>query len=220
MKPNLFKPILFVLIVLLFAACDTSNPKKKKPKSSDQKDLFDSDWKFHLGDVENAQNPEFADTTWRKLDLPHDWSIEDLSGTNSPFDSTAIWGIDGAYLTGGTAWYRKLFKIPKSEKDKNWSLYFEGIYMNADIWLNGVHLGNHPYGYTGFELDITNFIKPGEKNLLAVQVKNEGRNSRWYSGSGIYRHVWLTVMPKLHLAPWGIYITTPRVTDKSAAINI
>ena len=93
--------------------------------------------------------------------------------------------------------------------------------MNSDVYINGNHLGNHPYGYTQFSYNITPYLKQnGGENILAVRVSNEGRNSRWYSGSGIYRHVWLTVMPKLHMAPWGVYVTTPEVTDKSATINV
>ncbi len=185
-----------------------------------QKILFDFDWKFHRGDIESGQNIMLNDDLWRKLDLPHDWSIEDLPDTNSPFDSMAISSIDGGYLIGGTSWYRKKFNVPKEYSDKKLSLYFEGIYMNSDIWLNGLHLGNHPYGYTAFEFDISKIAKIGGENVLAVQVKNEGRNSRWYSGSGIYRHVWMKVTEPVHIKTWGTFITTPAVSAINATVKI
>jgi beta-galactosidase len=216
MKPDFSKIVLIVIAVLFISGCEMfktdANPR--------QKILFDFDWKFYRGDVENGQVADFNDSTWRTLDLPHDWSIEDIPGTNSPFDSAAIWAIDGGYLTGGTGWYRKTFEVPENIAGKKLSFYFEGIYMNADVWLNGMHLGNHPYGYTAFEYDITELVKTGEKNILAVQVKNEGRNSRWYSGSGIYRHVWLKVTEPVHVKTWGNFITTPEISKEMATINI
>lgn len=216
MKPDLSKIILYLIVVIFFTGCEMfkteANPR--------QKILFDFDWKFYRGDVENAQTAEFNDSTWRTLDLPHDWSIEDLPGTNSPFDSLAIWSIDGGYLTGGTAWYRKTFEVPENSSGKKLSLYFEGVYMNANVWLNGKLLGNHPYGYTAFEYDISGLVNHGVKNVLAVQVKNEGRNSRWYSGSGIYRHVWLNITEPVRFKTWGISITTPEVSFEKAVVNL
>jgi beta-galactosidase len=154
------------------------------------------------------------------LDLPHDWSIEDIPGTNSPIDSNAIGGIDAGYLVGGTGWYRKTFVLPKDLADKKFLLQFDGVYMNADIWLNGEKVGNHPYGYTSFRYDITGFLLPGKENIIAVEVKNEGRNSRWYSGSGIYRHVWLSVLEPVHIDPWHLFITTPQMEGNQAMVNI
>ncbi len=207
---------LLLIIVVMANACYQS----KSDQNPRMKVLFDFDWKFHRGDIENAQEIFFNDSAWRNVDLPHDWSVEDIPGTNSPFDSTAIWGISGGYLTGGTGWYRKTFELPETTDNKKISVYFEGVYMNADVWLNGIHLGNHPYGYTSFEYDITDVVNPDEKNVLAVQVKNEGRNSRWYSGSGIYRHVWLKVTEPIHIKTWGVNITTPKVKKNSATVKI
>jgi beta-galactosidase len=170
--------------------------------------LFDFNWRFHRGEIKGAEKPEFNDETWRTLDLPHDYSIEDLAGKNLPFDSIMEGGIRVGYMPGGTAWYRKSFEIPEKLKNKKIKVIFEGIYMNADIWLNGIHLGNHPYGYTEFFYDITEHLKYGETNVLAIQVKNEGRNSRWYSGSGIYRHVWLSVTDRVYFTKWGSFIST------------
>jgi beta-galactosidase len=149
---------------------------------------------FHRGGVQGAEMPGFDDSKWRRVDLPHDWSIEDLPGTNSPFDPNAISQVSGGFTTGGTGWYRKTFTIGCTTKNKRIHIQFDGVYMNADFWLNGESLGTHPYGYTSFWFDITSKIKFGEKNTIIVQVKNEGQNSRWYSGSGIYRHVWLKML--------------------------
>jgi beta-galactosidase len=181
---------------------------------------FDFDWKFHRGDVEGAEKINYDDSQWRNIDLPHDWTIEDLTGTESPFDPEAISAVDGGFTVGGTAWYRKEFTIPSEIKDKRLHLQFDGVYMNADFWLNGTHLGNHPYGYTSFSYDVTEKLKFDSKNILAVQVKNEGKNSRWYSGSGIYRHVWLTSMEPIHVEQWGTFITTPKVKESNAEVNV
>jgi beta-galactosidase len=217
MKSNFSKFFLSVFATVLICGCNLFKSEAESPR---QKILFDFDWKFYRGDADNAQITDYNDSAWRTLDLPHDWSIEDIPGTNSPFDSAAIWAIDGGYLTGGTGWYRKTFEVPENVAGKKLSFYFEGIYMNADVWLNGTHLGNHPYGYTAFEYDITELVKTGEKNILAVQVKNEGRNSRWYSGSGIYRHVWLKVTEPVNVKTWGTFITTPEVSKEGAVVNI
>lgn len=182
--------------------------------------LFDFDWRFHRGDVAGGEEVDFDDSQWRLLNLPHDWSIEDLPGTDSPLDSNAVGGIDIGYFVGGTGWYRKKFTIPSELKGKRFNINFEGVYMNADIWLNGEYLGNHPYGYTSFWYDISENLIFGEENLVAVKVSNEGKNSRWYSGSGIYRHVWLTVTEPLYIAPWGTYITTPEVSNTLAQVDV
>lgn len=182
--------------------------------------LLDDNWKFHRGDVPGAETAEFLDVSWRLLDLPHDWSIEDIPGTNSPIDSAAVGGISTGYYVGGTGWYRKEFEIPSRLSEKRFFLEFEGIYMDADVWVNGSHVGNHPYGYTGFWYDITEQLRFGEVNRIAVRVRNEGRNSRWYSGSGIYRHVWLTVSGPVHVPVWGTSVTTPAPDTESATVLI
>ncbi|WP_343690158.1 glycoside hydrolase family 2 TIM barrel-domain containing protein [Chitinophaga sp.] len=174
--------------------------------------LFDNDWLFYRGNAQGAENPLFDDKDWRKVDLPHDWSIEDLPGTNSPFSKSAISQVNGGFTTGGTGWYRKHFTLQKDSKPI--ILQFDGVYMNATVWLNGKKLGRHPYGYTTFSFDITDKIVSGKENVLAVLVRNEGENSRWYAGSGIYRHVWLK--SNQHR----IAITTPRVTRQSATVAV
>ncbi len=197
---------------------------------------FDSDWRFLRADPPGADNPVFDDSTWRSLDVPHDWSIEDLppldasdpSATNriGPFDLSqssklSRGGADMGHFIGGTAWYRKHFTLAPDDAGKRVAVRFDGVYMNADFWINGHPLGNHPYGYTSFEFDLTPHLKPaGETNVLAVRVRNEGSNTRWYSGSGIYRHTWLTVTDPIHVPTWGVFVTTPEISKDKAVVKI
>lgn len=182
--------------------------------------LFDSNWSFYRGGALSAENENYDDSKWKKVDLPHDWSIEDLPGVSSPFTQSAISQVGGGFTIGGTAWYRKTFTVPITQKGKRLLIQFDGVYMNSAVFINGHDLGTHPYGYTSFWYDITDKIKFGQKNIIAVEVKNEGQNTRWYSGSGIYRHVWLKVIDPVHIAQWGTFITTPDVNAKTAKVNI
>jgi beta-galactosidase len=187
---------------------------------------FDQGWRFNKENPSSAENPAFDDSKWRTVNLPHDWSIEDLpdqkeGSVMGPFSKTAVGGLGTGFTVGGTAWYRKSFTIDKVDKDKIVYLQFDGVYMNSDVWINGTHVGNHPNGYTSFYYDITPYLNPaGQANIVAVQVKNEGKNSRWYSGSGIYRHTWLTLVNPVHIGIWGVYITTPEVSEKNAKVEI
>lgn len=181
---------------------------------------FDFDWRFHLGGALSAEKVTYDDSNWRVIDLPHDWSIENLPGTDSPFNRDALSQVNGGFTTGGTGWYRKSFILPDRQSAKQIIIQFDGVYMNPEIWINGISLGSHPYGYTSFWFDITKQVKFGKPNILAVKVRNEGENSRWYSGSGIYRHVWLKVLDPVHIAQWGTTITTPQVTKTSARVLI
>lgn len=207
----------FSILVLLTALVSISSSAQSESKHTN---LFDFNWRFHRGGALGAEVPAFDDSKWRIVDIPHDWSIEDLPGTSSPFNADAISQVNGGFTTGGTGWYRKTFTIPDGLKGKQFIIMFEGVYMNADVWINGAFLGTHPYGYTSFWFDLTNKIKFDEKNVLAVKVRNEGENSRWYSGSGIFRHVRLNIVSPVHIATWGTYITTPQVNEKEALINI
>ena len=204
-----------MILIFIFASLRISAQPELK-----RNNLFDFNWRFHKGGALGAEDTSFDDSSWRVVDLPHDWSIEDLPGTSSPFNMDAISQVNGGFTTGGTGWYRKTFTIPKNLSDKQFIIMFEGVYMNADVWINGEFLGNHPYGYTSFWFDISHKIKFEKENVLTVKVKNEGENSRWYSGSGIYRHVWLNIVSPVHITTWGTYITTPKVTEKEAVINI
>jgi beta-galactosidase len=186
--------------------------------------LFDSAWKFFKGDVPDGERQNVKDADWRTVELPHDWSIEDLPDQSDsvigPFTTKSVGGTSTGYVVGGTAWYRKHFKL-NNVTDKKVFIYFDGVYMNSDVWINEQHLGNHPYGYTPFYFDLSPYLrKNGDENILVVRVRNEGKNSRWYSGSGIYRHVWLTVTNPLHVAQWGVHITTPIISEKLALVNV
>jgi beta-galactosidase len=139
-----------------------------------------------------------------------------------PFDTVdSKGGTSTGHVVGGTGWYRKHFTLSAAEQGKRVVVRFDGVYMNADFWINGQPLGNHPYGYTSFEFDLTQHLKPaGQENVLAVRVRNEGKNSRWYSGSGIYRHTWLTVTDPVHVPTWGVFVTTPEVSKENAVVKI
>ena len=187
---------------------------------------FDRDWRFKKGSIAGAENPAYNDEGWRTLNLPHDWSIEDLpnqvkDSVTGPFSRTSIGKSATGFTVGGTGWYRKKFELPKTTQGKIVTIHFDGVYMNSDVWVNGHHLGNHPYGYSPFDYDLSSYLNPaGQENVVVVKVQNEGKNSRWYSGSGIYRHVWLTVTEQVHVANFGVYITTPQVSATSATVNI
>ena len=202
MKKNFF----FLLLAIVFAA--NANAQEKDRVS------FDNDWKFHLGDDSNAKKTFYNDVAWRNLNLPHDWSIEGKFDPNNPA------GTGGGALPGGIGWYRKSFSVPLTSKDKNIFIDFDGVYRLSEVWINGHYLGERPNGYISFRYDLTPYLKFGyEKNEIAVRVDNsEQPNSRWYSGSGIYRNVWLVTTGKIFVDHWGTFISTPQVDDKTAAI--
>jgi len=178
------------------------------------RDSFDFGWKFFKGDAPGAQQPEFADSAWRSLDLPHDWGIE------GPFDEKAPASGQGAYLPAGVGWYRKRFRLPESYVDRKVSLEFDGVYQNSEVWFNGQYLGKRPFGYASFAYDLTPHLGARE-NVVAVKVDNSRQpNSRWYSGSGIYRHTWLTVTGQVHVTHWGTFVTTPQVSAQTATIQV
>jgi len=175
----------------------------------------DFNWKFFKGDAPGVETNGFDDTAWRTVNLPHDWSIE------GPYGQAEATGGGGGYLPTGIGWYRRAFTAPESWRGKKVFVEFDGVYMNSDVWLNGKLLGHRPFGYMGFEYDLTAGLKFVGTNELAVRVDNSRQpNSRWYSGSGIYRHVWVTVTDPVHISHWGTYVTTPKVTTNSATIRI
>ena len=213
-----FLPAALALLVLLVWADAPSVVSAQSPGGAGGVVLFDDGWRFQRGGAQGAEGVDFDDRGWRRLDLPHDWSVEDLPGKGTPFDPGAISQVQGGYTLGGTGWYRKTFDVAESQKGKRVVVQFDGVYMNAEVWLNGRRVGEHPYGYTSFWFDLTDKVNFGGANVLAVKVKNEGENSRWYSGSGIYRHVWLTTLDPDHVAQWGTYITTPEVDSSRAKV--
>ena len=161
---------------------------------------FNEGWKFFLGDTAAASRPDFDDAAWRTLDLPHDWSIEGAPHIDNPM------GNDGGYYPAGIGWYRKTFRFTPDAQRPETLVYFEGVYMNAEVFINGQSLGVRPYGYSSFFHDLTPYLKEGA-NVLAVRVDNsQQKNCRWYTGSGIYRPVKLIRMPKVHFEPWGVVV--------------
>jgi beta-galactosidase len=203
----------FIILLLAFIQMPALHAQSAETETR-QRLLMDKDWKFIQSDIKGAEKPDFDDTRWRTLHLPHDWSIE------GEFKEDAITGGPGGYLPTGIGWYRKHFHLSSVGKDRQYWIEFDGVYMNSDVWLNGQHLGKHPYGYTSFYYDLNPFIKKGE-NVLTVKVDNSLQtNSRWYSGSGIYRHVWLNIAGPVHVAQWGTYITTPQADANAATVSV
>ena len=180
-----------------------------------RKQLFDENWKFSLGDYPDARDIDYNDDGWRILSLPHDWSVEGCVGPDEPM------GNDGGYFPSGVAWYRKTFEVPVEYAGRKIGIYFEGVYMNSEVFINGHSLGVRPYGYSSFFYDMTPYLRFGEENVMAVRVDNSGqKNCRWYTGSGIYRHVWLIQTAPVHIAHWGTFITTPKVDTAQATVQI
>ncbi len=215
MKSTFKKSIkLLSAAIILFALSLTPKVEAQNSTQSRQRLSFDFDWKFQLGDQKDAENISYDDSKWRTLDLPHDWSIE---GTYSKDEPT---GGSGGYLPTGIGWYRHHFQVSKNDLSKNISVEFDGVYMNSDVWINGHHLGNYPYGYSSFYYDLTPYLSVGQ-NIIAVRVDNSLQpNTRWYTGSGIYRHVWLVKTNPLHISHWGVYVTTPEVSKDSAKVSV
>ncbi|HYH04219.1 MAG TPA: glycoside hydrolase family 2 TIM barrel-domain containing protein, partial [Bacillota bacterium] len=176
--------------------------------------LFNDNWQFFPGDAVGAPNLNFNDSDWQPVNLPHDWSI------SFPFNPDSPAGAGGGYLDGGIGWYRKSFNVPRSHLGKRLTIGFDGVYMNSEVWINGHFLGKRPYGYVSFEYNLTPYLNYGGRNILAVRVDNNQPNSRWYSGSGIYRNVWLTVTEPVCVAYCGMFVNTPSVNAHAATINV
>ena len=177
---------------------------------------FNEGWKFALAADDDAWQPSFDDSGWRVMNLPHDWSIEGEFSESHPASP------GGGALPGGIGWYRKTFRVSKADKEKMTYISFDGVYRNSEVWINGNHLGKRPYGYSSFRYDLTPFLKYGEEdNVIAVKVDNSAQpNSRWYTGSGIYRNVWLTTTGKIAVDHWGTYVTTPVVNTEEALLMV
>ena len=193
---------LFAALLLLCAA--TSSARERQ--------CFDGNWLFILADSVQMATPEYDDNSWRRLDLPHDWAIE---GDFLPSNPS---GASGGALPGGVGWYRKHFTVGNEDK---YFIEFDGVYMNAAVYLNGHLLGQRPYGYSSFEYDLTPYLNRGGDNVMAVRVDNSDQpNSRWYSGCGVYRHVWLTSTAQLHVAHWGVYVSTTSKGDVNIEVTL
>jgi len=177
---------------------------------------FTDQWKFQLGDTKQAAESDFDDSGWKVLNLPHDWSIEGEFSQDHPAR------VNGGALPTGIGWYRKRFRVQPSWKEKQLFIEFDGVYRNSEVWINGHSLGKRPYGYSSFRYELTSYLKKeGEENLLAVRVDNSAQpNSRWYTGSGIYRNVWLVATDPVHIDLWGTFVTTPEVSEEQTAVRM
>ena len=203
------RTLLLFAFATLLAIQAVANPRPQNTVT------FNQDWRFHLGEVSDGQRIDLDDSSWRKLNLPHDWSIEGEFAEKNPA------GTGGGALPGGTGWYRKSFIVPATAKGKLLFVDFDGVYRKGEVWLNGHYLGKRPYGYSSFQFELTPYINFGAKNLIAVKVDNsEQPNSRWYSGSGIYRNTWLTTIDPIHVDHWGTWINTPEVNEQLAKVAI
>ncbi len=206
--PKLFLRLAGALLTLL-----TIEAAADLPSATREIIQADSGWKFSRGDVPQAETRTFDDTAWRTVNLPHDWSIEFQP------DPKNLSGSGGGFFPAGVGWYRKTFTAPRGWAKKSVSIEFDGVYENATVYLNGSNLGTHGYGYTSFSFDLSPHLKPGKVNILAVRVDNSAQpNSRWYTGSGIYRHVRLVATDPIHVAQWGVSITTPDVSTAQARL--
>lgn len=222
----LLRPYLLSLLGVLFVI----NPLWSQSASTSprQVELFDRNWKFFLGDATGADQPGFSDSSWRSLDLPHDWSIEGAPNIDpakqgameGPFDKNSPAGNGGAYLNGGIGWYRKTFTVPESAKNQRYTLLFDGAYENSHVWINGHDLGVRPYGFVSFFYDLTPYLKFGGENVVAVRLEVDQPGCRWYSGAGIYRHVYLISTAPVHIGTWGTYVTTPKAAADGAEVRV
>ncbi|WP_163707700.1 glycoside hydrolase family 2 TIM barrel-domain containing protein [Mangrovibacterium lignilyticum] len=200
---------LLLLFAFLFHSCSDGDHSVRETEK------ITRNWKFILDDQPDFKNPEFDDASWRTLNVPHDWSIEGEFSEANPATP------GGGALPGGTGWYRKTFYIDKADADKQIFIDFDGVYKDSEVYLNGHLLGKRPFGYISFRYELTPNLKFGEENVIAVRVDNHDQpNSRWYSGSGIYRNVWLVKTSPLHVAHWGTYLTTPKVSKKQATVKV
>lgn len=174
---------------------------------------LDGGWRFSLDADSTAAAVAFDDSGWRSLDLPHDWSVE------HDFDRECASGNDGGYLPAGSGWYRRVLMLDSIAGGAEF-LYLEGAYMDSEVWVNGHRAGGHGYGYTSYRVDMKPFLHEGA-NVIAVKVDNSRqKNSRWYTGSGLYRHVWHESHPAVYVKPWSMNVTTPVVTPDSAVVRV
>ena len=206
--------IVIVALLLLFTACSIPSQKLETQLSFTRKQAINDGWKFYQGDSVNLEAPEFNDSAWRTVTLPHDWAIEGSFSTDNASST--------GYLPGGIGWYRKNLSIPDYQNKRNYSLLFDGAYQNAEVWINGHYLGKRPYGYSSFYYDITPFLKTTtSENIVAVKLDHSiVSDSRWYTGNGIYRNVWLVTTNKVRVAEWGTFVSTPFISGDSARIVV
>jgi beta-galactosidase len=196
-----------ILLLILLLSCNSTEMQERERTS------FNEDWLFQKTNDTSAFEKDYYDSNWRSLQLPHDWAIE------GPFKPEYNLRTGGLPIFG-KAWYRKHFKIDTSKKGSVVTIEFDGVMNNSTIYINGKKVYHRPYGYIGFEIDITSYISFGENNIIAVEVNPEVLSARWYPGAGIYRNVWLEIKNPVHIKHWGTQITTPIITQEKAEVTI
>lgn len=196
-----------ILLLILLLSCNSTEMQERERTS------FNEDWLFQKTSDTSAFEKDYNDSNWRSMQLPHDWAIE------GPFKPEYNLRTGGLPIFG-KAWYRKHFKIDTSKKGSVVTLEFDGVMNNSTIYINGKKVYHRPYGYIGFEIDITSYIYFGENNIIAVEVNPEVLSARWYPGAGIYRNVWLEIKNPVHIKHWGTQITTPIITQEKAEVTI
>ena len=201
--------ILLIVCLMLFGARVPSVSAQRTTSS------FDHDWRFLKRDAAGAEKPDFDDSDWRKLDVPHDWSIE------GPIGEKNSTGPGGGFMPSGVCWYRKHFTLESGAQNRLVFIEFDGVMANSDVWINGVHLGTRPYGYVSFSYELTKYLHAAKDNVVSVRTDTSKQPaSRWYTGGGIYRHVRLVTKSKVHATQWGTFVSTPQVSKTQALIKV
>ena len=207
---NTLSPWLIGLAAILCSCMAHQADLREEPRSTYD---FDFNWKFKLGDFPEASAMAYQDDDWRTLNVPHDWSIE------GDYDRLNPAGMAGGFLPTGIGWYRKHFQWMPEWKGKKVSIEFDGVYCNSTVWINGTELGSRPNGYINFSYDLTAYLRKGE-NVISVRVDHsQSPTGRWYTGSGIYRHVKLLVTGEVYVPRGGLFVTTPEINERSAEIS-
>ena len=214
-----FALLLFVTLIVLLSYSVPIKAIEKPTNSYSGNELgikqsFNKGWLFYKGTQDAGESVDLDDKHWRQLSLPHDWAIE------GPFEDKYN-ARNGGLPVFGTGWYRKHFVISPSDKQKTISLTFDGAMYDAHVYLNGTFLGHRPFGYIGFQFDLSPYLDFSEKgNVIAVRLSPKNFATRWYPGAGLYRNTWLEINDPAHIKKWGTYVTTPRITEQEALVNI
>lgn len=226
-KMTIFLILILFNAFILLSAFKSVLPKNNLKKEIKRERAFDDGWKFKRDSTIDGSTVNFSDAKWRTVDLPHDFSVEDLPAGETPeqiggFSKSSKGSQVAGFGVGGTGWYRRHFIIAKEDKGKIVKVVFEAVMMQSDVWLNGRHLGDHSYGYSPFEYDLTPYLNPpGQDNVIAVRAKNDiGSSSRWFSGAGINRNVKLLITDPIHVAQYGVHIQTTNVSRRNASITL
>lgn len=205
------KKITLPSIAILFIGCNSETMQKE---FSREKLIFNDEWQFQLLETDSVSKNELSSTQWKPVQLPHDWSIEGTISEKNPS------GHFGGYFPGGVGWYRKSFESDPDWKNKQVFITFDGIYKDSEVWINNYYLGKRPNGYVGFSYDLSPHLKEGKNSILVKADNSKQPNARWYTGSGIYRNVWLEIKNKVSVTQWGTYITSSNISKESADIQI